>query len=575
MMSRSFDAITLEVMRNALQSVAEEMGVTLIRTALSINIKDRRDCSTAVYTSKGDLVAQAEHIPLHLGLMPTIMKEILKIYPKEKLQDGDAIVINDPYVSGSHLPDVCVFCPIFCDNELVAFAANLAHHSDVGGIAPGGMPITATEIFQEGIRIAPVKIRKSGVLDQELIGFITNNVRTPHEWRGDMEAQLAANNVGDKRIKELVKKYGIAHVKEYMEEILNYSERRMLARIKEMPKGTFFFEDNLEIGENPEDILPIKVAVTIGDESIAVDFEGTGSQMKGSLNCTKAVTTACVYYAVKAMMDHEIPSNSGAFRPVSVNAPKGTIVNPNFPAAVSNANINTSQRVADCILGALAKAVPDKAMAACSGTMSLFTIGGIDPRTQNYYSYVETYGGGMGAVKNLDGMDGVHTNMTNTRNTPTEVMEMAFPIFVSKYGLVPESEGAGEFRGGLGLTREVTLLDHEACVTLSTERSFTDAWGLFGGLPGKHSKCLLVAPDGTVSPLPARMTKIIPANHKIIYSTPGAGGMGNPLKRDPDLVKQDVIEGFITAERARAVYGVVIDPISFEVDLTETAKLRK
>lgn len=573
-MAGNIDAITLEVMRNALQSVAEEMGVTLIRTALSINIKDRRDCSTAVYTASGDLVAQAEHIPLHLGLMPTIMKEVLKTYPKEKLEEGDAIVINDPYVSGSHLPDVCVFSPIFSDGEIVAFAANLSHHSDVGGIAPGGMPITATEIFQEGVRIPPVKIRKKGVIDEELLALITNNVRMPHEWRGDMEAQLAANNVGDKRIKELVAKYGLSHVKEYMEEIIYYSERRMLARIEEIPNGTYTFEDRLEIGSEPDDLLPIKVAVTIRDREIIVDFTGTGAQMKGSLNCTKSVTTACVYYAVKAMTDHEIPSNSGAFRPVSVIAPKGSVVNPNFPAAVSNANINTSQRIADCILGALAKAVPARAMAACSGTMSLFTIGGIDPRSNAYYSYVETYGGGMGAVKNLDGMDGVHTNMTNTRNTPTEVMEMAFPIHVTKYGLVPESEGPGEFRGGLGLTREVILLDHDAYVTLSTERSVTDPWGLFGGLPGRHSACYLEAPDGSVSALPARVTRSVPANHKIIYQTPGGGGMGDPFKRDLELVRNDALEGFITVERAEKIYGVVLDPASFEIDMAKTAQLR-
>lgn len=577
-MKSNVDAITLEVMRNALQSVAEEMGVTLIRTALSINIKDRRDCSTAIYTVNGDLVAQAEHIPLHLGLMPTIMKEVLKIYPKEKLDDGDAIVINDPYISGSHLPDVCIFSPVFYDGVLVAFAANLSHHSDVGGIVPGGMPITATEIFQEGIRIAPMKIRKKGILDEELIGFITNNVRTPHEWRGDMEAQLAANNVGDRRIKELIAKYGLEHIKEYMEEIMDYSERRLLGRIKEMPSGEYSFQDELEVNSNDDTeqkTIPIKVTVTVKETEIEVDFTGTGPQIKGSLNCTRAVTMACVYYAIKAMTDPEIPSNSGAYRPIKVKAPLGTIVNPKFPAAVSNANINTSQRITDCILGALSKVLPERAMAACSGTMSLFTIGGIDPRKDSYYSYVETYGGGMGAVKNLDGMDGVHTNMTNTRNTPTEVMEMAYPIFVTKYALIPESEGAGEFRGGLGLTREVILVDHDAYVTLSTERSFTEPWGLFGGMAGGHSQCLLEAEDGSETPLPARMTRILPANHKIVYRTPGGGGMGNPFKRDPELVLRDVIEGFISSKRAENIYGVAIDEDKMSVNRERTEKLRE
>jgi len=566
------DAITLEVMRNALQSIAEEMGVTLIRTALSINIKDRRDCSNAVYTADGDLVAQAKHIPLHLGLMPTIMKAVLKAYPPDKLKPGDAIMINDPYISGSHLPDVCVFSPVFFENELVAIVANLAHHCDIGGMAPGGMPVNATEIFQEGIRIAPIKIRKEGILDEELVGLIANNVRTSYEFRGDMEAQMAANNVGEKRTEELVKKYGVKFVKYYMEEMLNYSERRMRARLREMKSGVYTFEDRLEFEESDE--IPIKVAITINEDKMLVDFTGTGKQVKGSLNCTRGVTLACVYYAVKAMTDPEIPSNGGAFRPVQVITPEGSIVNPKFPAAVSNANINTSQRITDCMLGALAQVRPDRAMAACSGTMSLLTIGGVNPRTGSYYSYVETYGGGMGAVNNLDGMDGVHTNMTNTRNTPTEVMEMAYPLFVNKYGLIPESEGPGQFRGGLGLTREIIILDHEAYVTLSTERSFTDPWGLFGGKPGRNSRCLLENIDGSIESLPARITTVIPAGKKIIYQTPGGGGMGSPFTRDPKAVQRDFIDGFISVERAKKEYGVIIDPVSREINYTATDELR-
>ena len=576
-MERKVDAITLEVMRNALQSIAEEMGVTLIRTALSINIKDRRDCSTAIYTANGDLVAQAEHIPLHLGLMPSIMKAVLKVYPKENLKEGDAIIINDPYLSGSHLPDVCIFTPVFWEDRLIAFAANLSHYSDIGGSVPGGFLVSATEIFQEGIRIPPTKIRKAGVLDEELINFITHNVRTPSEWRGDMEAQLAANNVAERRIKEFVAKYGVDHVVEYMEEIMNYSERRILAKIQEMPKGTFEFTDTLEVNfdNNIEKPTPIKVAITVKDKELIVDFTGTGPQIAGALNCTYAVTVACVYYAVKAMTDPEIPSNSGAYRPITVIAPLGTIANPKFPAAVSNANTNTSMRIADALFGALDKILPEHAVAASSGTMSLFTIGGVDPKREKYYSYVETYGGGMGAARKIDGMDGVHTHMTNTRNTPTEVIEMAYPLFVTKYALLPESEGAGEYRGGLGLTREVILLDHDACVTISTERSYTSPWGLNGGLDGAHSHCLLEAEDGTVEVLPARMTKTLPADHKVVLQTPGGGGMGDPFKRKPEAVLQDVVEEFISAERARTVYGVEINVENMTVDTEKTAVLRR
>ncbi|MEW6623988.1 MAG: hydantoinase B/oxoprolinase family protein [Bacillota bacterium] len=574
-MNKKVDAITLEVMRNALQSIAEEMGVTLIRTALSTNIKDRRDCSTAVYTADGDLVAQAEHIPLHLGLMPAVIKKVLKVFPKDKLAPGDAIMINDPYISGSHLPDICIFSPVFYENELLAIVANLAHHVDIGGMAPGGMPVNATEIFQEGLRIPPIKIRKAGKLDEDLMFLITNNVRTFYECRGDIEAQLAANNVGERRIKELAQKHGVSFIKEYIQEIMNYSERRMRSKIREMREGIYTFKDYLEIGETIYDVVPICVSLKVKDDQIEVDFTGTGSQIPGSLNCTRAVTLACVYYAIKAMVDPDVPSNAGAFMPVNVITPEGTIVNPRFPAAVSNANINTSQRIADCILGALAKAKPERAMAACSGTMSLFTIGGIDPRTQRYYSYVETYGGGMGAVNNMDGMDGVHTNMTNTRNTPTEVIEIAYPLLVEKYGLIPESEGPGEFRGGLGLTREVVIVDHQAHVTLSTERSYTEPWGLFGGKPGRHSLCMLENDPGNSVKLPARITTTITAGTKIIYQTPGAGGLGLPFKRDPEKVLMDVLNGFITIDRALKEYGVVIKQSVMEIDWEATNKLRE
>ena len=568
------DAITLEVMRNALQSVAEEMGVSLIRTAFSINIKDRRDCSTAVYTPEGELVAQAEHIPLHLGLMPTVIKEVLKRYPKENLEPGDAITINDPYISGSHLPDVCTFSPVFHSGRILAIVANLVHHSDIGGMAPGGMPIKATEIFQEGVRIPPCKLRKRGVIDEELLGLITANVRTPYEWRGDYEAQLACNNVGEKRIMELADKYGADYVAAYMEEMIRYSQRRMTANINKMEPGEFTYEDYLETGDTPEDKALINVRVKIGEGSILVDFTGTAKQINGPLNSTRGVTLACVYYAVKAMIDPELPSNSGAFRPIEVITPYGTVVNPAFPAAVSCANINTSQRITDALLGAFGKALPERAPAASCGSMNIFTIGGINPRSGQYYSYVETYGGGMGAVRNLDGMDGVHTNMTNTRNTPAEVMEMAYPMLVRSYGLVPDSEGAGQFRGGMGLTREVTILDHTAAVTIASERSYTEPWGLNGGLSGKHSHCALVNENGKETRLGARVTLPVPANQTVILQTPGGGGMGSPLKRNPETVRLDVLDGLVSLQRAREIYGVAIEPVTMQVDMAETKVLR-
>lgn len=586
MPEKKIDPVTLEVMRNGLQSIAEEMGATLIRTALSPNIKDRRDCSTAIYTGEGQLVAQAEHIPLHLGLMPSVIKEVLKHYNKADLFPGDAIIINDPYISGSHLPDVCIFSPVFGPSgKLLTIVANLAHHVDIGGISPGGMPVNAREIFQEGLRIPPLKIRKRGEFDRDLIKLLENNVRTPFELRGDLEAQIAANNVGQKRLEELIDKQGEDYFEDILAEIIDYAERRMRKKIMELDKGVYSFTDYLEKGEekggkdikedvNEDNLIPIKTSVEIKEDSVEVDFTSTARQVNASLNSTYAVTLASVYYAVKSMIDPQIPPNEGAFKPVEVIAREGTIVNPRFPAPVSNANINTSQRIADVVLGALAKSSPEMAMAACSGSMSLLTLGGIDPDRQSYYSYVETYGGGMGAVKGKDGMDGVHTNMTNTLNTPSEVIEISYPLLVEGYGLLPDTEGPGKYRGGMGLYRKIKIIGHETSATLSTERGILKPWGLFGGKGGANSVNILeISPEEKII-LETRVTRTIPPGNKIDYRTPGAGGYGEPYERDPDKVLYDVIEDLISLERAKSEYGVIIHEETFEIDSKKTEELR-
>ncbi len=564
------DPITLEVMRNAFQSVAEEMGAALIRTALSPNIKDRRDCSTGIYSADGELVAQAEHIPLHLGLMPSMVKSTLKRFPVEKLKPGDAILTNDPYVSGSHLPDMCIISPLFIEGRCMGILANLAHHVDVGGIAPGGMPTTSTEIFQEGIRIPPIRIKKAGVVDEDILALITNNVRTSREALGDFQAQLAANNVGQRRLAEIIAKYGRETTSFYMQELINYSERQMLARLKGLPRGTFTFEDFLEGDGLTDDLLPIRVRIVIETDRILVDFTGTSAQSRGSVNCTRAVTLACTYYALKAVIDPELPSTGGTFKPVEVITPAGTIVNPNFPAPVSNANINTAQRIADVVLGGLSQAMPDRVPAASSGSMSIFTIGGIDPRNGQYYSYVETYGGGQGAMVNQDGMDGVHTNMTNTRNTPVEVIEIAYPLRVDRYGLVPDTEGAGRFRGGVGLTRELTVLNHRPTISWGSDRLKLHPWGLKGGGPGGTVNSWLELSAGGREPLPSKVTRQIEAGTRIVLRTAGGGGYGDPLMREPSRVLEDVKQGFISPARAEKAYGVAAASESGDAD-TESA----
>jgi len=546
----SYDPVTLEVLRNALQSAAEEMGVVLTRTALSPNIKDRRDCSTAVYTREGFLVAQAEHIPLHLGLMPAVVKAVLHEYPLSLLNEGDAVIINDPYISGSHLPDICIISAVYHQGEPIAIVANLAHHVDVGGAVPGSMSTACREIFQEGIRIPPVKIRAGGRLNHELLKLLSNNVRTAREFYGDIHAQIAANSAGGKRLKEMAEKYGTGMLLKYMREIIAYSERRLRKALSGLPQGTFSFEDYLEGDGLNQDLIKIKTTIETRGDSILVDFTGTSPQAEGPVNAIRGVTLACVYFAVKAVTDPELPSSEGMSRPIEVITPAGTLVNPCFPAPVAHANINTAQRITDVLLGALAKAAPDRVTAAGTGSMSNFTIGGIHPETGAYYSYVETCGGGQGAKCDQDGMDGVHINMTNTRNTPVEVIEMSHPLLVERYGLIPDSGGQGRCRGGLGISREVTILCPGATASISTERSVLSPWGLSGGGEGRRSRCS-IKKNGIVESLPGKVTLKVAQYDSLTLETAGGGGFGNPLERDPERVKEDVLDGLVSIGRSK------------------------
>lgn len=567
------DGITLEVMKNSFYTIAEEMGVTLIKTALSTNIKDRVDCSTAIYTKEGELVAQAEHVPLHLGLMPSVVKEVLKMYPEDELMPGDAILINDPYISGSHLPDIFMISPIFYNDELIGIASNVAHHVDVGGLAPGSMSVKATEIFHEGLRLPGIRVRKNGVLDKELIRLIETNVRTGEEVLGDIYAQLAANTVAEKRLIDLVKKYSLEHVWESMEEIINYSDRRMRAAIKEVEDGEFEFEDYLEGDGITDDDILIKAKVIIKGDEVTVDFTGSNKQTTGPLNSTHGVTSACVYYAIKSLLAPDVPPNAGTYKCLNIVAPKGSIVNPNYPAPVSNANLNTSQRIADTIFGALAPTLPEQSMAACSGTMNGFSIGGYDQQSQKYFSYVETYGGGQGGLSDMDGMDGVHTNMTNTLNTPVEVIEQSFPFIVNNYTYVDGSGGAGRQRGGTGLQRELTLLDEGFTITLMADRHKTSPWGLFGGQGGQTSRCTLLTESEGLIELSSKETIKVNKGDTIKLQTAGGGGYGHPSERSPQSVLADVILGFVTIEQAKNDYKVMITK-NFEVDELQTEKLR-
>lgn len=554
-MNNTIDGVTIEVMRNALQSIAEEMGVTLIKTSMSPNIKDRMDCSSAIYTKKGELIAQAEHIPLHLGLMPSVVKEVLKIHPAESLREGDAILINDPYISGSHLPDIFLITPVFDCGELIAIAGCIAHHVDVGGITPGSASTYATEIFQEGLRIPAIKIVNKGKINNDFLRLFQSNVRSK-ESKGDLYAQISANNVAEKRIKELFQKYGAHYMDKCMEEIIKYSEKRMRNAISKVKNGSFYFEDYLEGDGLDCPDLKIATNVHIYDESITIDFEGTDSQVKASLNSTIGVTQACGYYAIKALFDKNIPTNVGTFKPINIKAPLGSLVNPKFPAAVSNGNAITSQRIVDTIFGALAKVLPDKSMAACTGTMNGLTIAGFDDEKNEYFSYIETYGGGQGAMLGQDGMDGVHTNMTNTKNTPIEVIEQTYPISILQYSLADNSCGSGKYRGGMGLIREIQIDCEEATVSLRMERSRIKPWGLFGGNDGENSSCYFTeAKTGKIKKLPPKFTITAKKGDIIRIQSAGGGGYQSAQERDREKINSDILNGNIDYQSAEENYS--------------------
>jgi N-methylhydantoinase B len=535
------DPITLEVIRNALQSGAEEMGATLKRTGYSPNIKERKDLSCALFNPKAEMIAQAEHIPVHLGAMISSVEMAIQTFSKD-LYPGDAIILNDPYMGGTHLPDITLISPIFYEGELLGFSANRAHHADVGGISPGSLPGASTEIYQEGIIIPPVKLFEKGELKEDLLALIVKNVRTPEERAGDIKAQVSANKIGEKRVSELVEKYGRETFLTTMEEILNYSERMMRAQIRRFPKGNFKavdFMDNDGVSDEP---VKLQVQVIVEEDTLSIDFSGTDSQQEGNINAVSAVTASSVFFTVRAITDPSIPANSGCYRPLKIYIPEGTVLNAKPPAAVSAGNVETSQRIVDLLLRAFAQVIPNRVIAGCQGTMNTLTIGGMDPRSGKPYAYCETIGGGQGARPNADGMDGIHTNMTNTLNTPIEAFEIAYPLLVERYELNPSSGGLGQYRGGLGIIRTLRVLDHKVMFSIQSERRKFPPYGLLEGKEGKKGRNFILR--GQIKKLfPPKFTVRLNPGDGFQIETPGGGGYGPVEKRSSDLIKKDFSEG--------------------------------
>jgi N-methylhydantoinase B len=575
------DMIALQVVTNALHSITDEMNMALVRTAYSTNIKDRRDCSCAIYLPNGDVVSQSElGAPVHLGIMPSAIDSVLNRFSLDEMEEGDHIVTNVPYPTGpGHLNDVTMVSPVFIDGSVVFLVANMAHHVDLGGFAPGSMAIGLKEIFQEALQIPPVKLVKKGVVDRELLDFMKQNVRTSIEMDGDIHAQMACNNVGRKRLQELASRYGTNRLVSFIHEMFDYSERRIRTGLREIPNGSYSFEDYIEGTQRTQELIKIKVVVTIGDDEITFDFNGTDAQVNDSFNGTRGSAVTACYYIVKALIDPGLPPNVGSYRPLHVIVPDGTVVGARLPAAIGNATIIISPKVVDVLLGALVAAIPSRAAAASNGVTTIFNIGGVDNRSGHLYNYVETYAGGQGAMHNQDGMDAVQCHMTNTRNAPVEVIETTYPLLIKSYGLVPDSDGPGEFRGGLGMRREIQIGSQGTTLTIATDRSKLRPWGVFGGRGGGNSSCTIVHSSGESKRLEySKMTLPVNEGETVILCTPGAGGWGEPGARDPERVLWDVVEGLISAERAASEYGVALRRLGnegFEIDKEATNDLRR
>jgi N-methylhydantoinase B len=520
----SFDPIDLAVFKSATCSVAEEMGAALRRTAFSPNIKERRDYSCAIFDGAGQLIAMGDHMPVHLGSMPMSVRAAVDAL---SLGAGDIAILNDPFAGGTHLPDITMVQPVFISGgtEPVFYVSARAHHADVGGSYPGSMGL-CHEITEEGIRIPPVKLVQSGTTNHDLLRTILNNVRTPEEREGDLAAQMGACRVGETRLQELIARYGADKTQKLCAELLDYSERLMRTELSNMPAGTYAAEDFLD--DDGFGSHPIRIAVAVqldpASASAGVDFSGSGPQVASSMNAVFAITYSATYYVFRCLLPEDAPANAGLMRPISVEAPERRIVNASFPAAVAAGNVETSQRIVDVLLRALAQAIPNKIPAASSGTMSNLTIGGIDPRTGKPFAYYETIAGGMGARPNADGLSGVHTHMTNSLNTPVEALEYAYPFRVRRYSYRPGSGGNGKFRGGDGLVREIELLA-DAQVTLLSDRRKIQPYGLAGGKPGAGGKAIHISGNESRE-IPAKSSFQAKKGNVVRIETTGGGGWG-------------------------------------------------
>ena len=550
------DPVNLEIFKSLYSSVAEEMGVSLRRSAFSPNIKERRDYSCAISNQDGVLIAQGDHMPVHLGSMPMSVRAALEIV---KLGPGDIVVLNDPYAGGTHLPDVTMVAAVYGEGARgrrgegatrrvsvsprrpvarsprpLFYVANRAHHADIGGATPGSMG-RAEEIYQEGLRIPPVRLMIGGRLNDDVMRLISANVRIPEEREGDLTAQLGAIATGQQRLLEIVERYGFKEANLYASHLIDYTAEMMRRVIRDLPDGVYEAEDFLDDDGYSDDPVRIAVRIEIKGDRVDVDFTGSAPQVRGPVNAVEAITVSAVYYVFRCLIAMNVPASWGILQPITVTAPLGTVVNARPPAAVAGGNVETSQRIVDTVLLALSKAgapVP----AASQGTMNNLTIGGTDWRTGKQFAYYETVAGGMGARPGLDGIDGIHTHMTNSLNTPSEAMEYAYPMRVRRYAIRRGSGGSGRFRGGNGIVRELELLA-DARVTILSDRRKIGPYGLNGGEPGAPGRTVLISEKGE-RVLAGKDSVNVAAGDRIRIESPGGGGWGKKSKKEKGKSKK-------------------------------------
>jgi N-methylhydantoinase B len=552
------DSLRLDILSSALTALTEEIEITLLRSAYSQVVKEAQDASCAIFTAAGRIVAQPVVIPGHLGSMKYMLAACLAAYPAETLSPGDVLISNDPYEGGSHLPDIALFRPIFHGGRLFAFAGCIIHYTDVGGMVPGSNPQRATELYQEGIVLPPMKLHEAGKPNETLRKLIRANVRNPHMFFGDLNAQEAALLTGERRLTQLVERFGAESIVAAMEQLIEITAHKAKADVAAMRRGSYVFEDFMDHdGINLDRPIGIRVKLDVRDDRLHFDFTGTDPQVTGPLNAPLSKTWTTVFYCVMCALSKDIAFNDGLASIIDIHVPEGTVLNPHHPAPV-NARSVTVNRVADVVLGAVALAVPERLGAQACGVPTGVSFGGTDPRTGRSFVFYESYCGGMGGTRQGDGADGISTGTSNAMNIPVEAIEIDFPIRIRRYELAPDTGGSGQHRGGLGLVREYEMLAESASINVRGDRAKFAPRGTDGGGDGAKSRYVLTE-GGTEREIPSKHSGRIRRGDRLRVITPGGGGFGPRAARDPQALAEDIRSGKVSPAKAEADYGVAAD----------------